>query len=226
MEKKVNGQKVKAFFKRNVYYIIMLVAILAIAAMITVAVLTTRNNGNIGDDPSGPAVNTPDDNNPNTPDDNNPNTPNIPDGPSKPDKIVFTAPVNGGTLVKDYSMDMIIYSSTLKQYMTHDGIDFGGEEGAAVTAVYDGVVESVSYDVLNGYRVVINHGDGLRTIYASLGEKPLVEANQTVKQGTQLGVIGTSATSEMLDGAHVHFAVTVDGKIVNPYDYLPISWEK
>lgn len=230
MEKKATGQKIKSFLKRNVYYIIMFVSILAIGAMVTVAVLTTKNSG---DDPAGPTVNQPEnpnDNKPQNPDDNKPVNPddNKPQNPNdnKPTKVVFSAPVNGGTLVKDYSMDLIVYSSTLRQYMVHDGIDFGGEEGMAVTAVYGGEVEAVTYDALKGHRVVINHGDGLKTTYYSLGETPTVTVGQTVKQGDTLGVIGTSATSEMLDGNHVHFNVTLNGKTVSPYDYLPDSFEK
>ena len=206
MKSKVNTQKVKAF-----------VCILAIGAMITVAAVvgTKDNNPDANPGDVGQDVITP-------PQDDEVVTPPADDETpvdTEPEPIIFAMPVTNGTVLKDYTMDTLVWSTTLKQYQVHNGIDFTGEEGATVNAVYDGVVLSVSYDALNGNVVTIDHGEGLITSYSSLGE-PTVTAGQIVKQGNALGTISTSATSEMSDGAHVHFSVTLNGAVVSPYDYF------
>ena len=220
MKSKVNTQKVKAFFKKYMYYMIMGVCILAIGAMITVAaVVGTKDNdpapnpGDVGQD----VVTPPDDDEVVTPpaDDETPVD-------TEPDPIIFAMPVANGTVLKDYTMDTLVWSTTLKQYQVHNGIDFTGEEGATVNAVYDGVVLTVSYDALNGNVVTIDHGDGLVTVYGSL-DTPVVSEGQTVAAGESLGAISTSATNEMSDGSHLHFEVKLNNEIVSPYDYLTIG---
>ena len=217
MKGKANTQKVKAFFKKNIYYIVMVVCILAIAAMITVAVVLggkssvetpdTTIRGDVTEDPGTV-----------TPPDDSGDTPVVTD----PEPIVFTLPVSGGTVIKDYAMDSLVWSSTLKQYRVHSGIDFAGAEGAMAVAAYEGVVSDVSYDALNGNVVTIDHGDGLVTVYGSL-DTPVVSEGQTVAAGESLGAISTSATNEMSDGSHLHFEVKLNNEIVSPYDYLTIG---
>lgn len=211
MDKKYakNG-KSKAFLKRNMYYIIMGVCILAIGAMITVAVLTQK------EDPGTPVVDDPVIDEPVVDDPNDPEDPVV----VNPEPIVFAAPVTSNTVMKDYAMDTVVWWSTLKLYKVHDGIDYSGAENEAVKAAYAGTVSEVGYDALNGNYVKIDHGNGLVTYYGSLSE-PVVVKGQAVSAGTVLGNISASATNEMTDGAHVHFSVYLNNNIVNPYDYLP-----
>ena len=218
MKGKANTQKVKAFFKKNIYYIVMVVCILAIAAMITVAVVL---GGKDSVEAPAPDANLPGDvteqpgGNVNTPDDDTPVD-------TEPEPIVFTIPVASGTVIKDYAMDSLVWSSTLKQYRVHSGIDFAGAEGAMAVAAYDGVVSDITYDALNGYVVTVDHGDGLSTLYGSLDE-PVVSKGQVVSASAQLGAIGVSATGEMADGDHLHFEVRLNGEVVSPYDYLTLG---
>ncbi|MBO7155854.1 MAG: M23 family metallopeptidase [Clostridia bacterium] len=231
MKSKINTQKIKAFFKKNSYYMIMAVCVLAIGAMITVAVVV----GSKDTAPTPNEVINPDNGNNLTPqpDINNngnqdnvtvtPPTDEIPDtGVVNPDPIVFGLPVSAGTIIKDYTMDTLVWSSTLKQYQVHDGIDFNAEDGASVVSVYDGTVIEVSYNALHGNVVKVDHGDGLVTSYSSL-EEPSVSVGQIVYKGTKLGTVSTSATAEMSDGAHVHFNVSLDGQTVSPYDYMAMG---
>ena len=220
MKVKFNSQKIKAFFKKNMYYMIMGVCVLAIGAMVTVAVVVGENNSdatpneNVTPDVVGP---TPDNDTPviTPPDTNIPDT----DVSVEPTPIVFGLPVESGSVIKDYTMDTLVWSSTLKQYQVHGGIDYAGEENTNVISVYDGTVKSVSYDALNGHKVTVDHGNGLVTEYSSLSE-PVVVEGQKVYKGSKLATISTSSTKEMTDGAHVHFAVTLNGQIVSPYDYF------
>jgi len=221
MKVKFNSQKIKAFFKKNMYYMIMGVCVLAIGAMVTVAVVVGENastnptpNENVTPDVN---VSTPDNDTPivTPPDTNIPDT----DVSTEPTPIVFALPIESGNVIKDYTMDTLVWSSTLKQYQVHGGIDYAGEENASVLSVYDGTVTSVTYDALNGHKVCVDHGGGLVTEYSSLSE-PVVAEGQKVYKGSKLATISTSSTKEMSDGAHLHFAVTLNGQIVSPYDYF------
>lgn len=221
MKVKFSSQKIRAFFKKNMYYMIMGVCVLAIGAMVTVAVVVGDNpnnnatpNENVAPDVVVP---TPDNDTPVvTPPDTN--IPDV-DVSAPPAPIVFGLPVESGTIIKDYTMDTLVWSSTLKQYQVHGGIDYSGEENANVLCVYDGTVSGVSYDALNGHKVTVDHGDGLVTEYSSLSE-PIVVEGQKVYKGSKLATISTSSTKEMSDGAHVHFAVKLNGEIANPYNYF------
>ncbi len=219
MKRKIDSNKVKAFFKKNAYYIIMGVCVLAIGAMVTVAVITTNQKSepvqnNVVNDVVEPENEDPVVQ-PSDTDVDKKDQPVV-----KPDPIIFALPVKDGTISKDYTMDTLVWSSTLKQYQVHNGIDFTGAEGAKVTAVYAGTVSSVEYDALNGNVVTVDHGNGLKTVYASLSDVK-VSNGQKVYAGTELGSISRTSTAEMSDGAHVHFSVYLNNALANPYDYLP-----
>ncbi|MBO5773219.1 MAG: M23 family metallopeptidase, partial [Clostridia bacterium] len=195
MKVKFNSQKIKAFFKKNAYYMIMGVCVLAIGAMVTVAVVVGESantnptpNENIAPDVNAP---TPDNDTPivTPPDTNIPDT----DVSTEPTPIVFALPVENASVINDYAMDTLVWSSTLKQYQVHGGIDYAGEENANVLCVYDGVVKSVSYDALSGHKVSVDHGNGLVTEYSSLSE-PVVAEGQKVYKGSKLATISTSST--------------------------------
>lgn len=224
MEKKheTNG-KLRTFLKKNVYYIILGACLLAIAAMITVAIVTKANENN-DVTPVGPSENVePEQNEPNEPSDpNDPNEPGEPSETEKPTAIVFASPVKDANVQKDYTMDTLVWHKTLKQYSVHDGIDFAGKDGDIVLAAYGGTVTAVDYDVLNGYVVTIKHNDELTTTYASMNE-PTVVVGQTVKKGEAIGTMGVTSGKEYLEGAHVHFSLYKNGKIADPYEYLSLG---
>ena len=64
--------------------------------------------------------------------------------------------------------------------------------------------------------------EGDSFFYGSLAE-PTLKKGDVIKKGATIGTMSTSATSEMADGAHVHFAVYLNGNVVSPYDYLPVG---
>ena len=93
--------------------------------------------------------------------------------------------------------------------------------GTAVTAAHCGTVESVCTDDLYGLTVTVDHGDGGKTIYSNLAEEISVSVGDWVEPGTTIGTIGNSALCEVSQQDHLHFSITVDGKAVNPLNYLP-----
>ncbi|MGE0056692.1 MAG: peptidoglycan DD-metalloendopeptidase family protein [Dehalococcoidia bacterium] len=101
------------------------------------------------------------------------------------------------------------------------GIDFGLSHapGTPVMAVMPGKVTFAGGDACcsYGYYVIVDHGNGLKTLYAHL-RSISVSVGQTVSQGQTLGPSGTTGYST---GVHLHFEVHKNGVRVNPLQYLP-----
>lgn len=132
----------------------------------------------------------------------------------------FVDPVNNGVVLTEYSMDVGVYSDTLAQWTTHNGIDFSASDGSDVFAAANGRVLSVTDDTLMGLTVVIDHGDGLLSYYSCMGES-LVSEGHTVVAGQIIGKVGNTAIREIKLGPHLHFAATQDGRSVDPTPLLP-----
>ena len=146
-----------------------------------------------------------------------PDTPSEPVTPVAPRLIV--EPVDGET-VAAFSMDELIYSETLADWRTHDGVDIRADVGTQVLAACSGTVLSVSSDDLMGETVVIDHGDGYASTYANLQSEPPVAAGQYVSAGQVIGEVGESSLAEASLTPHLHFSVTKDGKQVDPQEFL------
>ncbi len=205
-----------AFLKRNVYYVIMGVCILAIGGMVTYALL---NNNPPPEGP--PLVVDPDPTDPADPVDptgTDPVDPTDPTGSTTP--VVFDWPVMGGHIIVDYTMDSLVWHMTLGHYRVNPSLRIGADIDADVLAVYDGVVESVYYDILDGNVITIRHSENLVTSYGSLKDLPEISIGATVKKGDILGKIGTSATAEFKEGPHLTFKVYENDLIISPYTYL------
>jgi murein DD-endopeptidase MepM/ murein hydrolase activator NlpD len=94
----------------------------------------------------------------------------------------------------------------------HAGIDIVGPTGAPIYAADDGVVVSAGWRGGYGNATVIDHGDGLATLYAHQSRLGVVPGER-VERGQVIGMIGSSGFST---GPHLHFEVRVDGQPVNP----------
>lgn len=100
----------------------------------------------------------------------------------------------------------------------HRAIDIHTKSGVPVTAADGGTVTLVSWLTYSyGYHVIIDHGNGVETLYAHLSAIN-VEAGQVVSQGEQVGLVGSTGRST---GPHLHFEVRVSGVQQNPFSYLP-----
>jgi murein DD-endopeptidase MepM/ murein hydrolase activator NlpD len=98
----------------------------------------------------------------------------------------------------------------------HSGVDIDGACGQPIFAAEDGTVISAGYNGGYGNATVIDHGDGLSTLYghqSSLG----VSSGQSASRGQQIGLVGTTGLST---GCHLHFEVRVNGQPVDPVPYL------
>ena len=71
-----------------------------------------------------------------------------------------------------------------------------------------------------GYTVVVRHDGSAETVYQNLAEDIAVSIGDTVKSGEVIGAVGDSALIEIAEEPHLHFELRVDGKTVNPLDYI------
>lgn len=131
---------------------------------------------------------------------------------------LVVTPLRGDVLTA-FSMEELVYSPTLGDWRTHNGVDIAAQQGTTVLAASAGAVLSVTDDPLMGTTVVLEHDNGYQTTYANLQAKPNVEAGDPVSAGQIIGAVGTTAAAES-GQPHLHFAVTKDGKAVDPNEYL------
>lgn len=132
-------------------------------------------------------------------------------------------PVLNASIYKGYYGDELVYNSSLKQWETHNGIDFTAASGSKVYSILDGKVIDVYANVLEGNVVVIEHENGIVSTYGSLDEELKVKEGDLVNRGQEIGSVSETSASETDAGAHLHFSLTDDGKKINPASYLNIE---
>ncbi len=98
----------------------------------------------------------------------------------------------------------------------HSGIDIGVDEGTPVHAADGGVVVWSGWMGGYGYAVVIDHGNGLSTLYGHNSELA-VDEGQSVAKGQVISYAGSTGNST---GPHVHFEVRANGDPVDPMGFL------
>jgi murein DD-endopeptidase MepM/ murein hydrolase activator NlpD len=104
------------------------------------------------------------------------------------------------------------------QKHTHTGIDFAAPSGTAIYAAEAGVV--IVSQAWSGYgnAIVIDHGNGLWTLYAHIRNGGLlVNVGDSVKKGSKIAEVGSTGNST---GPHLHFEVRKNEVAVNPGGYL------
>jgi LysM repeat protein len=98
----------------------------------------------------------------------------------------------------------------------HEGIDIDGSDGDRIQAAASGTVAFAGSNGDYGRTVIIDHGDGLRTLYGH-ASKLLVKEGDEVHAGDVIAAVGHSGNAR---GSHLHFEVRRDGRPVNPLPYL------
>ena len=202
---------------KTIYGIV--VAVLCVTAIVIgIVAANSRNNDTIITPPDDetPTIQEPDE----TPDDTkDPETPD--DSNKQPAKLTFIAPVSG-TVTKNHSLTIPVFSTTLEEWRVHAGIDITTAESAPVFASADGQVTKVYNHPMLGTTVEITHDNGIKTIYSNLsadGSK-LIQEGATVKSGDQIGVVGDTSISELAEETHLHFEMTLNNECIDPLSYL------
>lgn len=103
----------------------------------------------------------------------------------------------------------------------HGALDLcvsGGTYGKTVSSAEAGTVITAAYHWSYGNYIVVDHGNGLSTLYAHLSSIS-VSAGNSVSKGDTLGKAGSTGNST---GPHLHFEVRVNGSRVNPANYISV----
>ena len=102
-------------------------------------------------------------------------------------------------------------------YPGHRGIDFPSPQGTPVMAAESGTVTTVLYSNKSyGNRVIIDHGNGISTLYGH-NSSISVSLGQKVSKGQTIAGVGSTGRST---GNHVHFEIRINGKPINPTSYV------
>lgn len=123
-----------------------------------------------------------------------------------------------GTLIRDGSFlwpcDSTYITSEFGEWRgySHCGLDIADSTGNPVYATKEGRVVAAGYDGGMGYHVIIDHGEGVKSIYMHASQL-YVSAGQYVSQGETIMAIGSTGDST---GPHLHFSITINGEYVNP----------
>ncbi len=110
-------------------------------------------------------------------------------------------------------------SGIITQYFVwyHPGLDIANPAAPLVLAADSGKVIAAGWDSTGyGNKVMVDHGNGYRTLYGHL-QKIFVVVGQTVGRGNQLGQMGSTGRST---GTHLHFEIYQNGVRVNPLKFL------
>ncbi len=100
----------------------------------------------------------------------------------------------------------------------HYGLDIGAKEGSEAAAALNGTVTAVGDSTTYGLYVILEHANGLKSLYAHLQEI-LVSDGDAVTAGQTVGLVGSTGNAT---GPCLHLEIIVDGSYVNPSYYLPV----
>ena len=101
----------------------------------------------------------------------------------------------------------------------HSGIDMAAPGGSSILAAYDGVVVAAEWNWSMGNYVMINHGDGLYTVYMHASQLNC-KKDDIVARGEVIAKVGSTGRST---GNHLHFSVRLNGTYVSPWPYLGVN---
>ena len=134
-------------------------------------------------------------------------------------ELSFIQPVEG-EIIKEFAKENLVYSETLKEWVTHNGIDIKADKTSVVKAAEDGTIKTIKNDPRYGLTVVIEHTDGMQTIYSNLLTAEFVVEGENVTKGQTIGTVGNTAVFEISDDCHLHFEIWKDQVAVNPTNYI------
>ena len=124
-----------------------------------------------------------------------------------------------GEVIREFTMDDLVYYESIGEWRVHKGVDIKPQDTLVIESAFAGTVEAVSSSELVGTEIIINHGNNVKTLYNNLVSSK-VNVGDSVDQGQIIGNVGKTVSIESSEGAHLHFELIVDGKNVNPMDYI------
>jgi hypothetical protein len=129
----------------------------------------------------------------------------------------FIYPVEDPVVISPFGKRRLYYiENKLSFTRSHRGVDFKGHCGDPVIAPNQGVVVFADMRITTGYTLVIDHGQGVFSLFFHLSAFTVDEGN-FVEKGEKVGEIGATG---IVEGPHLHWGLWVNGIYVDPFDWV------
>ncbi len=215
-EEKVKKSKMSG--ERKFYLFTAVSCAAALIAIIVIAIAVTGGNKvQNGELLNPPSVETPDD---------SMNTGNGEQGGNDDQPVGgetqgMVLPVDAATVANEYGF---YHNTTLNTYYVHAGVDFTAAAGTEVKATESGKIESIyKDDILLGTEIVVDHGNGLKTLYRFVEEREGLKVGDSVEKGEVIATVAQASGNEYKEGAHLHFEIMQNGTQVDPTLHLTLE---
>ena len=137
----------------------------------------------------------------------------------KKEEIKFEAPIKG-EIIMGFARENLVFSNTLQEWITHNGVDIKADKTSVVKAAAGGTVYAIKNDPRYGLTVIVNHDDDYQTIYSNLLTAEFVVEGENIEQGDTIGTVGNSAAFEIADEYHLHFELLKNNEYLDPTIYM------
>lgn len=134
--------------------------------------------------------------------------------------LKFIMPVNSNEFGMEFSNGQLIYSKTLNEWCTHNGIDILEKCGTPVFAIEDGIVKEIISTSNDGIKITIEHKDGYKSVYSNLSTTKMVNLNDEIKKGQVISGIGKTSGFEYQEPDHLHFEMYKDDLLIDPLSII------
>ena len=129
--------------------------------------------------------------------------------------------IDEAKVILPYSMDKAVYFQTLDQYKYNPAMIISAEVGAPVYTLSAGKIVDKYWDHENGWIIEMDLGGGFKAYYGQLNSDTLEkEVDTYVAAGDVLGYVDAPTKYYTKEGSNIYFAMTRDGKPVDPMEYL------
>lgn len=137
---------------------------------------------------------------------------------------VFVTPA-GGVIMNSFSDSVPVFSVTMNDYRTHEGVDISIGAGEAVRAAAEGVIDKIWDDPMMGKCLSIRHSGEAVSTYKNLAPDipEGIAEGVSVISGQTIAAAGESALAEIAEDSHVHYELAIDGISVDPAKYINFS---
>lgn len=133
-------------------------------------------------------------------------------------EIIFSKPCDG-KITESFSGDDLVYSKTLKEWVTHNGVDIKTKGSEAINAICDGEVINIKYDYRYGNIIEIKNGEYV-VKYACVEPLKSLKIGDKVKTGEQIAIVSDDMGFELDKGPHLHLEILKNEKQTNPLSVI------